>query len=394
MSKLVPTILPDATIGILGGGQLGRMMAMAAKQMGYRVICLDPQPHSPCGQVCDLQIQGSFDDITAARELAMQSDVVVYEFENISADVVAVLEREFHVPQGSRLLAITQDRIKEKGHLSRVGIPVAPYRVVECLGDVSEAAHALSYPVVLKSATGGYDGKGQVVLYSAADLPRAQVLFGSAVGGGRSSPPVVLEKFLRLAGEISVIVARRVDGEARTFPVGENVHRHNILHTTVVPARISSELEQQAITLALKIADSLDVVGLLAVEMFLTPEGLLVNELAPRPHNSGHYTLGACYTSQFEQFVRAVCNLPLGPTALLHPAVMVNVLGEHIEHLVRHLPLLPANVKFHLYGKSGVPVAKRKMGHLLINTSEPAASITWAEDLLTGRIGASDCAKT
>jgi len=364
-------ILPGATIGILGGGQLGRMTAMAAKQMGYRVVCLDPQPNSPCGQVCDSQIQGSFDDYTAARELAQQSDVCVYEFENINAEVVAELEREFHLPQGSCLLRVTQNRISEKAHLLQHGFPVVPYRVVASREDVAAAAEELQYPLVLKSATGGYDGKGQAVLCSPADCE-----------GMNLGSPQVLEKFLTLTGEVSVVVARRADGETVAFPVGENVHRHNILHTTVVPARLSRALQAEATALAIGIAESLGVVGLLAVEMFLTPEGIIVNELAPRPHNSGHYTLGACETSQFEQFVRAVCNLPLAPTTLLYPAVMVNILGEHMASLTAAFASLPPNAKVHLYGKSGTPLPRRKMGHLLLRTAQPDQTIAWAEDLL------------
>ncbi|MBT9176459.1 MAG: N5-carboxyaminoimidazole ribonucleotide synthase [Firmicutes bacterium] len=371
MNKNLRTVRLGETIGILGGGQLGRMTAMAAKQMGYRVVCLDPQPNSPCGQVCDLQIVGSFDDYSAARELALQSDVLVYEFESISAAVVAELEQEFHVPQGSRLLEITQNRIKEKAHLLQSGFPVVPYRVVGSSAELAQAAAELGYPVVLKSAIGGYDGKGQAVLTSPADLA------GVAVSG-----PVVLEKFLALKGEVSVVVARGANGECAAFPVGENVHRGNILHTTVVPARLSASLEKQATQLALCIADSLGAVGLLAVEMFVTEGGIIINELAPRPHNSGHYTLGACYTSQFEQFVRAVCGLPLGPTTLLYPAVMVNILGEHIAALMPRIASLPPEVKVHLYGKSGAPVPRRKMGHLLLRSDAPDETVAWVEEML------------
>ncbi len=383
MNKNLRTVLPGETIGILGGGQLGRMTAMAAKQMGYRVVCLDPQPNSPCGQVCDLQIVGSFDDYSAARELALQSDVLVYEFENINAVVVAELEQEFHVPQGSRLLEITQNRIKEKAHLLQSGFPVVPYRVVGSSAELAQAAAELGYPVVLKSATGGYDGKGQAVLKSLADLADVTL-----------SGPAVLEKFLALTGEVSVVVARRADGETAAFPVGENVHRGNILHTTVVPARLSAELLEQATQLGMRIAESLGAVGLLAVEMFVTEGGIIVNELAPRPHNSGHFTLGACYTSQFEQFVRAVCGLPLGPTTLLYPAIMVNILGEHIAPLMPRLATLPPHVKVHLYGKSGAPVPRRKMGHLLVRSDVPDDTVAWVEDTLgmsKGRLAAVNC---
>lgn len=373
MTKKV--ILPGSTIGILGGGQLGRMTAMEAKKMGYRVLCLDPTPNSPCGQVCDGQIVGSLDDTDAATRLACESDCIIYEFENISATVVRSLEQSYHVPQGSRLLSITQDRVLEKRHLSGCGLPVAPYRVVASREELEPALESLGYPVVLKSATGGYDGKGQAVLTTAKDIPVALDL----LSGGHV---FVLEKFVTLLHELSVIVARRQDGQTAVYPVAENVHRHNILHTTVVPARFSEAIAREAVSLAVEVAHSLDLVGVLAVEMFLTPFGLLINELAPRPHNSGHFTFGACFTSQFEQFVRAACNLSLGPTDLLHPAVMVNILGADLPGLMEAFSALPVNVKVHLYGKTGKPEPRRKMGHLLINTRHPDEAIQWAESLL------------
>jgi len=372
---MTKVILPGSTIGILGGGQLGRMTAIEAKKMGYRVVCLDPSANSPCGQVSDEQVIGSFNDITASKELAEQSDVVIYEFENISAHVVAELEKHYYVPQGSFVLTTTQNRILEKEHLAKHNIPLAPYAIVRDAADLTVALQHLGYPSVLKTATGGYDGKGQHVLQGEAEIPAALSLIER---GGEFA----LERFVNLLGEVSVIVARNKAGETSVFPVAENTHRNNILHTTIVPARIDDHIEQQTIYLAQRIADSLELVGILAVEMFITPDGLLVNELAPRPHNSGHYSFGACFTSQFEQFVRAVCGLPLASTELLFPAVMVNVLGADIPSLMQVIPSLPSDVKVHLYGKHGELQPSRKMGHLLIKTTDPTAAIAWAEGVL------------
>jgi len=378
---------PGSVIGILGGGQLGRMTAMAAKSMGYKVICLDPTPSSPCGQVCDGQIVGSLSDLTAAFALARQSDVLLYEFENIDAAVVRALEAEHCVPQGSKLLALTQNRILEKNYLAAHGFPLAPYRVVRTATDLSGAVAELGLPLVLKSALGGYDGKGQLVIKDSGDVEAARE---QVARGGE----FVVEQFVELCCEVSVIIARRRGGECAIFPLAENSHRQNVLHTTIVPAQVSSEVAHSALEIAKSIAHSLDLVGILAVEMFVTPQGLLVNELAPRPHNSGHFSFGACYTSQFEQFVRAVADLPLGATDLLYPAVMFNILGEHLNKVYAHWSLLQQKGKVHLYGKTlnacntgdgsfcrGAVGAKRKMGHLLLRSSEHTQDMAWLEDL-------------
>jgi len=382
---------PGSVIGILGGGQLGRMTAMAAKAMGYKVICLDPTPGSPCGQVCDGQVVGSLSDLDAAYALARQSDVLLYEFENIDADVVRALEAEHCVPQGSRTLAITQNRILEKEHLAAHGFPLAPYRVVKSAADLSSAIVALGLPLVLKSALGGYDGKGQLVLRGGGDVAAA---LSQVSRGGE----FVLEKFVELYSEVSVIIARRPGGECFVYPLAENSHQQNILHTSIVPARVTAEVAQCARAIAKGIAHSLDLVGLLAVELFVTPEGVLVNELAPRPHNSGHYSLGACYTSQFEQFVRAVADLPLGATDLLYPALMFNILGRHLKQVYAHWPLLQQRGKVHLYGKtynagdvsfcctndslSSQAMSQRKLGHILLRSTDPEQDIAWLESLL------------
>ncbi len=358
-------IKPGATIGILGGGQLGRMIALAGRAMGYRFVTMDPTPDSPCGQVCDHQVVAAFDDVAGARQLAEQSDVITYEFENVDAEVAAALEASSFVPQGSELLRITQNRIREKTMIASLGIPVAPFRVIASLDDLQRAAGELGLPLVMKTATGGYDGKGQAVLRKEADLADAFETLS------RTGAELIVEQFIPFQKELSVIAARNLSGELATFPVAENIHRDNILHASIVPARASEQVIRAAEKMAATIAERLGVVGLIAVEMFLTADDrLYVNELAPRPHNSGHYTMDACITSQFEQHVRAVCNLPLGATTLLTPVVMVNILGEHLAPVLDRVETLPPNCKLHLYGKSESK-AKRKMGHINV----PAATV-------------------
>ena len=371
------TILPGSTIGVLGGGQLGRMLAHAGSRLGYRFVTLDPTPDSPCGQTA-AQITAAYDDREAARELAQRSDVITYEFENVDAGVAEMLERESYVPQGSKLLYTTQHRLREKQAVEAAGAQVAPYAEIESLDGLCEAAERLGLPAVLKTATGGYDGKGQWVLRSEDELAPAWE------EAGRSGTQLVLEKFITFEKEISVIAARSPSGEVKTFPPAENIHVHNILHLSIVPARISEQVRSEAEKLAVSIAETLGVVGLIAVEMFLTADGkLYVNELAPRPHNSGHYTMEACRTSQFEQHVRAICDLPLGDPSLLTPVVMANILGEHMEPLLAWMgendPIaekLGVEVKVHLYGKAEAK-HKRKMGHLNVLAPNAEAALEW-----------------
>jgi 5-(carboxyamino)imidazole ribonucleotide synthase len=351
-------IKPGATIGILGGGQLGRMIALAGRSMGYRFVTMDPTEDAPCGQAADRQIVARYDDVDAAMQLAEISDVISYEFENVDARVAEVLESRAYVPQGSRLLRITQNRIREKTAIRELGIPVAPFRVIDSLDSLRAAIGELGLPAVMKTATGGYDGKGQWVLRSEAELAEAYETLSKA------GTELIVEQFVPFQLELSVIAARNPSGELAVFPAAENVHRENILHLSIVPARVPDDIRQRAEAIARTIAERLDVVGLIAVEMFLTASGeLYVNELAPRPHNSGHYTMDACVTSQFEQHVRAVCNLPLGSTELLSPVVMVNILGEHLQPVLDRIGQLPRTAKLHLYGKHESK-PKRKMGHL------------------------------
>ncbi|HWO76515.1 MAG TPA: 5-(carboxyamino)imidazole ribonucleotide synthase [Bacillus sp. (in: firmicutes)] len=359
MSLSKRVILPGETIGIIGGGQLGRMMALAAKEKGFRIAVLDPVEDSPCGQVADYKIVGSYNDIEAIQQLAAVSDVITYEFENIDAEGLQWLYENAYVPQGTEILKITQNRVSEKAALVKAGVEVAPYAVIETLAHLETALREIGSPAVLKTARGGYDGKGQFVIRSENEMYQAAELLSQGV--------CVLEQWIPFEKEISVIMARNLDGELAVFPVAENIHQDNILHQTIVPARIGEQEKALAVEMARKIANSLGLVGTLAVEMFLTEDGrIYINELAPRPHNTGHYTIEACETSQFEQHIRAVCNWPLGKAELLKPAVMVNILGEHQEAVIQKIKSYP-NWKIHLYGKAEAKV-KRKMGHVTLLT--------------------------
>lgn len=354
-------VLPPATIGILGGGQLGRMMANEARNMGYRIITLDPTPDSPCAQLADEQVVAPFDSLDGAQELARKANVITYEFENIGPEVAQQLEEYSFLPQGYQLLFTTQNRLREKQAIEGAGVKVAPYCKVSTYAELIGGIEKFGYPCILKTTEGGYDGKGQVVLRSEEDLSLSEQLITSSKG------EFILEDFVPYVKEISVIVARSARGEVKTFPAAENIHRENILHASIVPARVSEQCVAQAEEIALLLAEHLQVIGLLAIEMFVLEDGsIYVNELAPRPHNSGHYTQQGCYTNQFEQHVRAVCNLPLGDTTLHSPTVMVNILGEHVEDILRELPGFDSRMKVHFYGKKEAKT-KRKMGHLNVS---------------------------
>ncbi|MEH7342888.1 5-(carboxyamino)imidazole ribonucleotide synthase [Bacillus sp. JJ1532] len=371
MSLSKKVILPGQTIGIIGGGQLGRMMAIAAKSQGFRIAVLDPTEDSPCGQVADHAIIGEYDSIDSIKELAKVSDVITYEFENINAKALDWLCANTYVPQGSALLEITQDRTKEKAAIQKAGAEVAPYAVIREIDDIYANIEELGFPAVLKTARGGYDGKGQYVIRNEQDIVEAAKLLEKGI--------CVLEKWIPFEKEISVIIFRSVSGETAVLPVGENIHKDNILHQTIVPARISEQAKETAVHAAKQLAEAFDLVGTLAVEMFLTADDhIYINELAPRPHNSGHYSIEACETSQFEQHIRAVCNWPLGSTHLLKPALMVNILGEHQEPLIKKIPSLN-DWKIHLYGKKDAK-HKRKMGHVTLLRDSVETAIGEAED--------------
>ncbi|MFC7393500.1 5-(carboxyamino)imidazole ribonucleotide synthase [Scopulibacillus cellulosilyticus] len=355
---MINRVLPGETIGILGGGQLGRMMAIAAKEMGFHTAVLDPADNNPCAQVSDQSIVAPYDDLEAAKKLAEASDVITYEFENIDLGTVNVLEKNAYLPQGHKLLDLTKDRINEKDMLTRSGLQAAPYKAVNLIEDLEEAVNRIGLPGVLKTCQGGYDGKGQYVIKNNDDLEQVK-----DVVDGKTR--FIYEKWLDFDKEISVIVTRSTTGEIAVFPVAENIHVNNILHHTIVPARVSEQVEKEATGMAVTLAEKMSLVGTLAVEMFLTKDQkIYANECAPRPHNSGHFTINACETSQFQQHIRAVCGWPLGKTTLLKPVVMVNILGQHLEPVLKRIDQFQ-DVHLHLYGKEEAKT-NRKMGHLTI----------------------------
>jgi 5-(carboxyamino)imidazole ribonucleotide synthase len=347
-------LAPGATIGILGGGQLGRMTALAAARLGYRCHVFAPEPDGPAMQVTNLATVAPYDDPAALARFAGAVDVVTIEFENLPLAPLIELARARPMRPAPEVLAICQDRVKEKAFLGAIDVPVTPYWIVRDARELARALRAHGGRAVLKTARLGYDGKGQSVLEPGADVDAAWARLRAEVG--------ILEAWVEFEREISVITARAADGAKATYPPVENQHREHILARTIAPAAIAPELAAAARALAERIAAALDVVGLLAVEMFVTRDGrLLVNELAPRPHNSGHWTIDACAVSQFEQLVRAVCGLPLGAPEPFVQAVMDNLLGAAIESWPQLLAEPGARV--HLYGKREVR-SGRKLGHV------------------------------
>ena len=358
---LAKMLLPGSTIGIIGGGQLGQMMALDAKENGMQVVILDPTPACPAGQVADHQIVADYDDFTAIEELAHRSDVLTYEFENVDLAALEKVADQVAIPQGTELLRITKDRLREKRFLRVAKVQTAPFMEVESEADLEKALASIGYPAVLKTAQGGYDGHGQAVLKSAADLPAAQAVLAAG--------SCILEGWVDFDLECSVMVARNTDGEVVTFPVAENIHHNEILHKTIVPARISPQLQDRARQMAVQIAEQLELKGILGVEMFVKRDGdIYINELAPRPHNSGHYSIEACDFSQFAMHNRAILNWPLPEVTLLKPAIMVNVLGQHVKPVQALISQKP-NWHFHDYGKAESR-ENRKMGHVTILTDD------------------------
>ncbi|MBV8491445.1 MAG: 5-(carboxyamino)imidazole ribonucleotide synthase [Candidatus Eremiobacteraeota bacterium] len=362
------------TIGVIGGGQLGRMFTLDAKRMGYHVIVLDPQEHSPCGQVADEQIVASYDDIAAIEELGRRTDVVTYEFENIAIASVEHLENlGFNVTPSSSVLRITQERMLEKAFVRECGLPTADFAKVDRLDDLSEAAMTVGFPAMLKTNRGGYDGKGQ---WAAASLAEAKA--GFAAGKGAT---LIFERRIFFSKELSVVATRNHKDEVVTYPVSENVHDAGILMMTIAPARVDKKIAQRAQQMAETIGRKLGIVGTYCVEFFLnTEEKLLVNEIAPRPHNSGHYTIDVTPCSQYEQHVRAICDLPLSPPRLLTNAIMMNILGDGKGDHLGGIPnlLSDPSVVLHLYGKKHA-VARRKMGHFTVLVDGPVGEYAIAE---------------
>ncbi|WP_404424752.1 5-(carboxyamino)imidazole ribonucleotide synthase [Nibricoccus sp. IMCC34717] len=371
---------PGKTIGVLGGGQLGRMFSHAASRLGYRVHIFEPSGRCPAGEVSAVEVNAPYTDVARLRDFVAACDVVTYEFENIPVAPLWEIEKSVQLHPHWNVLEVCQNRMREKSWLRKNGFPHVPFAEVEAGADLAAAIKAIGLPCVVKTADFGYDGKGQLKVTDEAGIQKATTSF--------SRQRAVVEKFIDFKCELSVIVARSSRGEARTFPVAENIHTRHILDFSIVPARVPDATRRQAADLGIAIAEKIGLVGLLAVELFLTDRGeLLVNELAPRPHNSGHTTLDACRTSQFEQHVRAICGLPLGDVTTT-PSVMVNILGDSWKWDGERCVGDPAwaalhaapDAKLHLYGKSE-PRPGRKMGHFTVLGATPDAALERARTL-------------
>ena len=353
----VEALAPGAVIGIIGGGQLGRMLAMSAARLGYQTIILEPDSNAPAAQVANTQIVAAYDDPTALQELADLCDVVTYEFENVPVKAVQWLEARVPVRPGSKALEVAQDRLLEKAMARELGAETALFAAVSSRTDLDNALAATGLPAVLKTTRLGYDGKGQAKLLRPED---ADTAFEAMLG-----QTALLESFVHFDCEVSVVAARGISGEVRAFDVAENEHRNHILHTSTVPSRLGADAQSEALRIATAIAGHLDYVGVFAVEFFAVRDGdrhhLLVNEIAPRVHNSGHWTEAACAISQFEQHIRAITGLPLGDTRRHSDCVMENLIGDDIDKVVELAGESDAVV--HLYGKSEARPG-RKMGHV------------------------------
>lgn len=344
-----------STIGILGGGQLGRMMAMQAARLGYHVHIFTPEENSPAAEVSLKTTVAEWSDEASLAAFAKSVDVATLEFENIPAKSAETVARHTAFYPSPEVLKITQNRIREKTFINDCGVETAPFAAVHNAADAIAAAEKIGVPSIMKTSEMGYDGKGQFTVKDVKDVAAA---FESL-----KTSEAILEGFVKFTMEVSVIVARSISGEIAVYPPVHNVHKNFILHETIAPAPISSELAEKAENIARTIADRSGLIGILAVEMFVTEDGrVLVNELAPRPHNSGHWTMDGCATSQFEQVVRAIADLPLGPTTVLHPTRMLNLIGDDVEKASSLLQENPA-ARLHLYGKKAAR-SGRKMGHI------------------------------
>ena len=368
-------ILPGATLGMLGGGQLGRMFTVAAQTMGYKVVVLDPDTNSPAGIISDHHLCAAYDDEKALKYMADNCAAVTTEFENIPATTLAFLEQFTTVRPSSTALAQTQNRNVEKQFIASLGIPTAPFLPIRSREDIAQAEEKIAFPAILKVANFGYDGKGQVPCDSLDDVYAA---FASL-----NEKECVLEQRIKLEREVSVVLARSENGDITPFPVAENVHVNGILHSTSVPASVTAEQAEEAIAKASQISQGLGYIGTMAVEFFVSTDGdIIANEIAPRPHNSGHYTLDACHTSQFEQQVRMLCGLPSGDCNLVSPVVMINILGDVWGSTQPNWDTLleAPNVKLHLYGKQEARVG-RKMGHFNVLAKDTDEAMSQANHL-------------
>jgi 5-(carboxyamino)imidazole ribonucleotide synthase len=371
---VIKPVLPGATVGVLGSGQLGRMFAIAARRMGYRVHTFSPDADTPTGQVADLEVIAPYDDLDAVRRFAAAVSVVTFEFENVPAPTAQAAAEHAPVRPKGEVLHTTQHRIREKTFLTNAGLPLTPFRTVTTSEELARAVADLGCPAILKTADFGYDGKGQARIMAADQAESAWSSIGRV--------PAVLEAFVSFEREVSVVAARGADGAYADWGVIENRHQNQILDISIAPASVTDEVARQAWEIARAVLEALDVVGVLCVEFFVEPGGkLLINELAPRPHNSGHFTFDASVTSQFEQQLRAVCGLPLGSTDLLRPAAMANLLGDIWNSGEPNWLAACAHpdVKLHLYGKMTARPG-RKMGHLTALARDPAQALALVAD--------------
>jgi len=371
-------------IGIIGGGQLGKMMILDAKRLDYYFVILDPTKNCPAHSIADEHIVAGFDDIEAIKTLAGKCDVVTYEFEHISLKALQDLEElGYKVYPSSKTLSHIQNKFEQNNWLRAHNIPIPDYVSIESLEELEKAHEKFGYPMILKTCTGGYDGKGNAVIAKAGDEKAAY----EALGAGKL--PLMIEEWIPFEKEVSILACRSINGEVAVFPVAENVHKNSILDETTVPAQISEASNQEAFEVAKKCLSAFDAYGMICVELFVTKEGrILVNELAPRPHNSGHYTIEGCYTSQYEQHIRAILGLPLGNPDLIRPTAMKNIIGD--KSCIAELKGLDeayrfSNVKVHIYGKETVSKG-RKMGHITATADtieEALAQVRGAYDKLS-----------
>jgi len=365
-------LLPGSTLGVLGGGQLGRMFCMAARNMGYRTVVLDPDGNSPAGEVADQQIVADYTSKTALAEMAELCDAITTEFENVPAESLQFLSARKPVHPSADAVAVACHRILEKNYAQQAGLNPAPYALISAANDFAAAIAVTGFPAIIKTTTLGYDGKGQQVIDNLSQLENAFKALDQV--------ECVLERKMDLALEISVLLARNSQGAVACYPPAENDHRNGILHQSIVPARVASSLAEKAKSQAIGLAEALNYVGIMAVEFFVTTDGQLIfNEMAPRPHNSGHYTMDAAVTSQFEQQVRVMCELPPGDARLTSPVVMINLLGD-LWPVDWAKCLNDPALKLHLYGKTEARNG-RKMGHFNLLADDINIAIKAADDI-------------
>lgn len=364
-------ISPGKMIGIIGGGEIARMMALSAKKMGYRIGVLDPEKDSPAAQVSDWQMIAQYDNQEALMDFAMKCDVITYEYDNIDADAITRMKKTVSVPQGADLLSITQDRLLEKAYLEASNINLAPYATIVTVEDIKGAIDGIGFPCVLKTISERHNGKDRFVLQSEDDILKAAYLLKRGT--------CVMEAWIPFERELSVMVVRNQADQVIVFPVTENIHRDRTLHESIVPARVNHYVEEEIERIARTMAEKLELIGVLGIEMFITSSGTLyVNELIPRPHHSGNYSMEACSLSQYDAHIRAICGWPLPETELLSPAVMTTILAEHEEATKVQIQLKP-NWNFYYYGKDNAKKGQ-KIGHITVLTEDVEKTLATIAD--------------